>query len=282
MVYCRPERWAVAGVFLLGMISAACTTPSRSSVSSAVTYHPTPTLWVNPATPTSVAYDGRWRAKSSGVEYALFEATQDNRREWLLVVRLRPEWVRMQVAYAPDAPKTVREWQQLRQAELVVNAGFFDEQNRATGLVVADGQAFGRSYDGFGGMFALRNRTPSLQWLRVEPYRPDPSITQAVQGFPMLVMDGAVVEGIPTSDRRNRRTFVALDRSGRVLFGVTQMAQWRLIDLATYLVASELDIWRALNLDGGGSSGLWLSEPHSGISMNSPDPVPSVLLVWTD
>lgn len=271
-----------ASAAVLSLLAAACTASAHTSAPPPVTYYPTPTAWIAQPTPTPSLYDGHWRVKAPGIEYALFEATQGGYREWLVVVRLQPERVRMRVGYAPDAPRTVREWQQSSRADLAVNAGFFDEQHRATGLVIADGRQFGRSYVGFGGMFALRERAPSLHWLRLEPYRPDPRITQAVQGFPMLVMDGAVVEGIPPSERRNRRTFVALDRRGRVLFGVTQMAQWRLVDLAAYLAAGELDVWRALNLDGGGSSGLWLSAPHDSLSMNSPEPVPAVILVWAD
>ncbi|MCS6773925.1 MAG: phosphodiester glycosidase family protein [Anaerolineae bacterium] len=275
------KHWIAQAAVAFGLLGAGCTSPARPMAPPAVTYYPTPTaIPAVPPTPTSLVYDGRWQIKAPGIEYALIEATQDGRREWILVARVQPRRARMRVAYAPDAPKTVREWHLTSQADLVVNAGFFDQQNRTTGLVVADGQVFGRSYVGFGGMFALRSGAPSLQWLRDEPYRPDASITQAVQGFPMLVVDGAVVEGIPESDRRHRRTFVALDRSGRVLLGVTQLAQWRLSDLAIYLATSDLDVWRALNLDGGGSSGLWLSQPHTSISMNSLDPVPTVILVW--
>ncbi len=210
----------------------------------------------------------------------LLEATFNQRREWLTVVRVQPGQARFRVHYEPELPRRVRQWQRDTGAAVVVNGGFFDGQNRATALVIADGVAFGRSYRGFGGMFAVRNDgTLALFWLREQSYRPDPRIAHAVQGFPMLVVNGEVVNGIEDSGRRSRRTFVALDRAGNVLFGVTFFAQWTLTDLASYLVESPFDTWQAMNLDGGGSSGLWIQPPYDGVSMDSLDPVPAVIAV---
>ena len=74
---------------------------------------------------------------------------------------------------------------------------------------------------------------------------------------------------------------VVADLHGRrLLLGVTQMAQWSLTDLADFLAASPaLNVSRALNLDGGASSGLWMGGSFSGVSMNSFEPVPSVIAV---
>jgi uncharacterized protein YigE (DUF2233 family) len=88
------------------------------------------------------------------------------------------------------SPRSVRDWQAASGATLVINGGFFDKDFRATGLLIADGQAFGRSYRGFGGMFFVRHGKPGIQSLRAQPYRPDPAIRQAVQSFPMLVVNG--------------------------------------------------------------------------------------------
>jgi uncharacterized protein YigE (DUF2233 family) len=197
------------------------------------------------------------------------------------MTRIDPQRVTLQVAYAPDSPKRVREWQAELSADLVINGGFYDDANRATGLVITNGEVSGRSYRGFGGMFSWRAVGPTLHWLRDVPYRNDPSIEQAVQGFPMLVVDGARITQISDNGEPNRRTFVALDGEGRLLLGVTQMAQWTLTDLADFLdQAEDLHIVSALNLDGGASSGLWLSGDLARVSMESFDPVPLVIAVW--
>ncbi|MCS7087365.1 MAG: phosphodiester glycosidase family protein [Thermoflexales bacterium] len=260
-------------LFALILLSGACAsaTPTPSRRPAATIFEPTPT-------PKSTS--SSWLRKAPGVEYTLIEAHAEQHREWLLLVRLDPARITLRVAYDPNLPRTVRQWQQISSADVVINGGFFDDQNRTTGLLIADGRSFGRSYRGFGGMLAWREGAPLLIWLRTTPYRPDPRVTQAVQSFPMLVMDGAPVDGLPEEGIRHRRSFVAIDREGRLIFGVTQRAQWRLQDLATYLAQSDLGVWRALNLDGGGSSGLWLSNASAPYAMDSITPVPSVVMVW--
>lgn len=269
----RTSALVLSLAFALSACSAAQPRPQSITLNAPLPALPT-------AAPTQTKPPTGWWQKAPGIEYTLLEAWVTDHREVLVLVRLEPARVALRVAYDPELPRTVRQWQQESGADVVVNAAFFDEQNRAMGLLIADGRSFGRSYRGFGGMFAWREDAPTLTWLRTTPYRPDPRITQAVQGFPMLVMDGVPVEGLPENDVRHRRTFVALDRRGRVLFGVTQRAQWRLRDLAAYLAQSELDIWRALNLDGGGSSGLWMSGAQASASVDSFTAVPNVVMVW--
>jgi uncharacterized protein YigE (DUF2233 family) len=233
------------------------------------------------ATPFGAQYDGAWKPAMPGVDYMLAEMTVNERKEWVLMARVDPSQVNMRVHYDPAQPKSAREWQGHTQAGLVINGGFFNIENKVTGLLIADGNSSGRSYRGFGGMFSVGpDGAPALQWLRDDPYRANGNITQAVQGFPMLVVNG---ERIPTMDdngERNRRSFVALDAQGRVLLGVTQMAQWSLTDLADFLAGdSSLGVVSALNLDGGASSGLWMAGALDGVSMNSFDPVPAVIAV---
>lgn len=218
-----------------------------------------------------------------GIDFMLAQAKVNEREEWVLMARIDPAQVTMRVHYDPSQPKTAREWQAQTQAGLVINGGFFNDKNQITGLIVTDGEAAGRSYRGFGGMFLVgQDGAPALQWLRDEPYRMSENIAQAVQGFPMLVVNGERIEPMDDNGERNRRSFVAIDGQGRVLLGVTQMAQWSLTDLADYLANTKsLDVVSALNLDGGASSGLWLAGALDGVSMNSFDPVPAVIAVTT-
>ena len=235
-----------------------------------------------PAAPDAGSGQLVWHRAQSGIETLLAQRTVNTKTEVVLLARVNPQNATVHVVYSPDAPKSARDWQEETKADLVINGGFFDDKNRVTGLLIASGQHFGTSYVGFGGMFSWRasgrRRGPALQWLRDQPSRADPSITQAVQGFPMLVVGGARISSISDNGQANRRSFVALDGEGRLIFGVTQLAQWTLNDLADFLdQASDLNIVSALNLDGGASSGLWLSGAQADISMNSFEPVPAVI-----
>ncbi len=238
------------------------------------------TIFASPTPTAQIAKETTWLTLSPGIALLRTPARVNGHTERLIVARVDAQRATLRVLYDPRSPRSVREWQATSGAALAINGGFFDKDFRATGLLIADGQAFGRSYRGLGGMFFLRHGKPGIQSLRAQPYRPDPAIRQAVQSFPMLVVDGRRVPPIEDGERRNRRSFVAIDRQGRVLLGVTLMAQWTLNDLADFLATSPaLNARHALNLDGGASAGLWL-RGRDDLSMNSFEPVPAVIAVF--
>jgi uncharacterized protein YigE (DUF2233 family) len=238
------------------------------------------TIFASPTPTAQIAKETTWLTLSPGIALLRTPAQVNGHTERLIVARVDTQQAMLRVLYDPQAPRSVRDWQAASSATLVINGGFFDEDHRATGLLIADGQAFGRSYRGFGGMFFLRHGKPGIQSLRAQPYRPDPAIRQAVQSFPLLVMNSRRVPPIEDGERRNRRSFVAIDDQGRVLLGVTLMAQWTLNDLADFLAASPaLGVRHALNLDGGASAGLWL-RGRDDLSTNSFEPVPAVIAVF--
>ncbi len=280
---------AIGATVVIGLSVACSDAPAAPTASPTIfpspVIHPTqPAVVTNTPAPTVTppVYDGQWRALTSAIELLLLQGHSNGFDKLLIAARVDWRRAALRVFYDPQMPRTTRDWQRATGADLIINGGFFDEANRVTGLLITDGRAFGRSYRGFGGMLALRGGEPSLQWLRTHPYRFDPAIEQAVQSFPMLVVDGQRVAGIGDNGQRNRRSFVALDREGYVLLGVTQMTQWTLTDLADFLAASsELRVVHALNLDGGGSSGLWLDEALGGLSMNSFEPVPAVIAIFS-
>lgn len=120
----------------------------------------------------------------------------------------------------------------------------------------------------------------SVRWLREWPYDPDEPLVEAVQSFPVLVKPGGVM-GFPADadeGKPARRTVVAQDRSGSILVIVAPRGYLSLHELAVFLVGSDLEVDVALNLDGGGSTGLWLEAGGVGVEIDSITPVPSVIV----
>jgi hypothetical protein len=279
---------------LLCLLAACADGAPPPRLTQLVTLYPTtaahtsnPTVSPNANAQTSLPsldlYDGQWKPIKPGIEHMARRgrvmSNSEPADELLSIARIDPTLVQLRVQYAPTSPQHVREWLEATQADVVINGGFFDEQNIATALVVVDGATTGKSYSGFGGLFALRGNAPSLQWLKAQPYRPDPRITYALQGSPMLVYNARKVPGIHDNGGRNRRSFVAIDTQGRVLLGICQYAQWTLTDLAQYLAdAKDLEIQHAVNLDGGGSTGLWLRGGPEAVLTDSFDEVPIVIV----
>lgn len=282
------RRLQAVCVFAIGL--GACSGPAASGVltgppPSATATAPALRTTATPSPLPSSPLPSRPITLATGIE--VFAAPVSVRGadsgEAFLVARIDPVTADIRVKYSPSKPRAVREWQVALDADVVINAGYFTEDNAATALLIADGVVHGQSYRGFGGLFAVRPGPPpslSLQWLKEQPYAADRRIVQAIESFPMLVRKGKVVDGIVDDGRRNRRSFIALDRSGRLLIGVTRYASLTLTDLAAALAGEPgLAVDAAMNLDGGASSGLWLRAPGDALSIDSLDVVPAVVVV---
>jgi uncharacterized protein YigE (DUF2233 family) len=182
------------------------------------------------------------------------------------------------VLYDRENPRQVSEWFANASPLLAVNAGYFTEDNQATGLIISDGTRSGQSYAGFGGMFAVQGDRVQVRWLVAKPYSPSEPLRQAVQAFPMLVHSGGKA-GLSEDDGQiARRSVVGQDRKGRIVFVVSPDAFFTLKNLAAFLAASDLDLDTALNLDGGPSSGLMLAGPAGLTGVDSWIKVPAVIV----
>jgi exopolysaccharide biosynthesis protein len=71
---------------------------------------------------------------------------------------------------------------------------------------------------------------------------------------------------------------IGQDKNGRILFIVAPRGYFTLHQLSAYLTESDLNLDIAINLDGGGSTGLYVANPREIIS--SDRPLPFVILVY--
>lgn len=138
------------------------------------------------------------------------------------------------------------------------NGGYFTPDFLPLGLEVSDGVragAFQRS-SLLGGVLAVRGGRPSLIWK--EEYAEQKGTTQLFQAGPRLVVAGQPVPGLEATKRR-ARTFVLTDQSGNWAIGTCKSVTLRELSdiLATRSLLSEITVKRALNFDGGSSTGLW-------------------------
>jgi len=197
------------------------------------------------------------------------------------LVRLDPSVVIFRSHYSPGAPHTLAEWRDLLpQASVIVNGAFFDDEDRALGLLVSEGQVFGSSFAEFGGMFQVTAEGPRVRSLVSEPYQGE-TLAQAVQGFPVLLEAGGIMARQSDGfDRRARRTVIGQDWTGRIIVAVFPHSGISFAELQTWLLGSDLNLYIALALDGGRSSGLVINTPARGESYPSLDGVPSVIAVY--
>ncbi|MEM7601915.1 MAG: phosphodiester glycosidase family protein [Verrucomicrobiota bacterium] len=141
-----------------------------------------------------------------------------------------------------------------------VNGGFFLQNDAPSGLMVASGNETGKFGSGSllsGVLLSSGNRNPYL--LRRAEYGPKYKPTDLIQAGPFLVDQGATVRGLSPRNSR-RRTFVVHD--GGKWFAIGLSDSLTLAELGEVLAAegfSSRKIHRALNLDGGTSSGFYLN-----------------------
>lgn len=257
---------------LIGTISSIVYTINNTPSAMPVeTQAPAPTPTATPVfagTFEAISDGGTWSTVQPGLDRRVIriEDNQNQTVELVHIWRLDQTYYRLDVAF--DArPKTLETWQQETDAALVMNGGYFsinNERYSADGLLVVDGAASGRGFQGFGGMLAVSGRGTEVRWLVDEPYDPNERLEAALQSFPILVKPGGMLGFGPEREdhARARRTVIAQDRQGRILFIVTPQGYFTLHQLSAYLTASDLDLDIAVNLDGGGSTGLLIAEPR--------------------
>lgn len=129
-------------------------------------------------------------------------------------------------------------------------------------------------------MLAIQEHGAELRWLEAEPYQPSEQIRAALQSFPVLVRPGGQLGYGPEreSGARARRTVIAQDVQGRILLMVAPLGHFTLHELSAYLTTLDLNLDLAVNLDGGGSTGILVANPRELIAPTRP--IPFVILVF--
>ncbi|HSK88145.1 MAG TPA: phosphodiester glycosidase family protein [Anaerolineales bacterium] len=228
--------------------------------------------------------DTGWSLSGPGMERRAIELQDDQNQhvETVYVWRLDQNYFRMDVAYQ-ETPRSLETWQKETNASLVVNGGYYSVENERyfpDGLTISNGEAFGRSFAGFGGMLAITKTWTELRWLAEEPYNSYEPLQAALQSFPILVQPGGEL-GFG-AERENhvqaRRTVIGQDRDDRILFIVAPQGYFTLHQLSVYLTGSDLQLDIAINLDGGGSTGILVANPREIIAPTRP--LPFVILVY--
>ncbi|MCB1277501.1 phosphodiester glycosidase family protein [Prosthecobacter sp.] len=214
---------------------------------------------------------GQWRLESSskaasvghGAVYVVKQISGPAKAEIRLVV-FDEKQCRLRVVVNSDR-KTALSLDELGLAEnalAVCNGGYFHAGGDfgPAGLEIAGGVRQDKFTAGpwVGGLMVKQDNA-SLVW--ENEFRDSPDITEFLQCSPWLISEGRVWPAPPSKEpeQRNHRTFIITDTEGRWAIGTCKRTG--LLELAHILITpgiiSELKVTRALNLDGGPSTGLW-------------------------
>lgn len=226
------------------------------------------------------------------------ETSPRNLTMHIVLVDLTAPGIRFKLTPPGGSRETVRQttldFLSRERAQVAINAHFFlpypseDADAFVIGLAASEGRVYS-DFEEPTQSYALVRNAPALNIDRenhvsiVHPGDPRTALWNAVAGSAQIVTDGAktLPEYLPTGtltpggpqsysnadswyQRINARTAIGITRDGRtlVLFIVDRATVAEVADI----LRSDYGVWNALNLDGGGSTGMVLG----GVLLNSP------------
>jgi exopolysaccharide biosynthesis protein len=206
-----------------------------------------------------------WERVAPGVEYQ--RVTRGSMDAHVARVDLRNAKLRVVASEASDRGLTVSEFAKKRKAIIAINADYFDEQQQPIGLARGacgtwtKGQKVGRKQ----GLVAVGRKRAQIQQNTMKTRW---WMSGAVSGWPLINKNCAPLATLPGSDHFTRaphpRTAVGLSKDGRTMYIVVADGRREgvpgltLPELATFM--DELGACIAMNLDGGGSSAMWVRD----------------------
>jgi len=193
----------------------------------------------------------------------------------LQIVRIDPAILSPIVRSSKEHRKIKLMAQELN-AAVGINTNFFDPTGRPLGLIISEGETLRAVHHGgslLTGIFSLSTRGIEIVGREFPPAAPK----EAFQAGPLLIEKGTRTV-LKERGEGTRRGAIAVNREGLVLLVVTKnrFPGMTLTELQDFLATPSFRIISALNLDGGGSSQLFVRLPNNSeeIDISGGDPVP--------
>ena len=227
--------------------------------------------------PTDAAAQS-WSEKLDGVEYATVDRVHAVRIDLDLVgVSIFPK------VSAKSEPATPKSWAQKHSLEVAINANFYGMSDYSPcSFAICEGVNWGSSWNTatYAQMgFTKDNR---LKWLTQSSEAGQQNwMYHVVSGTPEIVVNGAVVPNLHSSQackdlghcaNTRARSGMGVDKDQKYLYLVVSKGDGSssgntVSDFATSMV--KLGVWYGINLDGGGSSGLYVNGTTYGTNVSS-------------
>lgn len=195
------------------------------------------------------------------------------------VVKIDPKLSTLSLKYNQEG-KTVGQWTQDQSNVIVMNAGFFKENNEPVGLLYIDGQRRDahRVNPSASGLLLLNQNRVQILNLANSPIPDESALKNALQTFPVLIDKGNIVAN-ENLTKQDRRSAIGVDKEGKVYLITADYPHLGLYDFSKTLHDSSLQFTEVLNLDGGGSTGMAINIGEYKDLIESISAVPTVLEV---
>jgi exopolysaccharide biosynthesis protein len=233
-----------------------------------------------------------WTAVAPGLDYREFTGAHSD----VHVARIDLTNDALMVIGTPQAHRgtTVSDYAKKNKALVAINADYFDAKFNPIGLTIGPcGQWEGSKDTGREGVVAVGKGRALIQKQSEVMDPVDEWVGAAVGGWPMLVKECTplTAKELPGSDAFTRaphpRTAVGLTKDGKTMYFVVAEGRrsgipgMTLAELAEFM-EEELGACSAINLDGGGSTAMWVGDkivnrPSDGVERRVGDHLAVVL-----
>jgi hypothetical protein len=188
--------------------------------------------------------------------HVVLEDSDSGERANLEMALFSPKSCQLRVIDNPDGTSSLAEAIPAAKCLAGVNGGYFDPNFAPLGLRIVDGKMTARLVHArlLSGVLIFSEH--SIQIVRAGEFSKKLKPSAAVECGPFLVDRGQRVAGLEAT-RRARRTFAAIGSGDRAALGCC--SEVSLAELSDILAGGggDFKVQRALNLDGGSSSGFW-------------------------
>ena len=221
-----------------------------------------------------------WSDPNPGVRYLRRTIEEPSVAIHALVIDTRVEGVRVIATPREERWGTVSDFAQTHRAAAAINGGFWGLFQRPTGVTAGGGALWdGAEPDPDFGHFGVQGDGRAVVFGpgEGEDARSLARLTDAASGRPVLVGDGEVLtevlDAFETSNQRQPRTAIGVSADARtIVIAVADGRQDHSHGLTLYQLARlmrELGAHAAINLDGGGSSTMYVERAGGIVSSPS-------------
>lgn len=217
----------------------------------------------------------KWQKISSDLEVATYNPKIDSIFSQEIIF-LRTALSGFNAAVLSDKDnksRTVKDFCRDSNSSICINANFFDENKKALGLVIKEGQTVNPLHKGGSLLNAIFSIEKNKIKITPRKYFDNFNSSYAVQSGPMLMQNGKVYSKFKSGDIESRRAGACIDYQGKlVLFcSLGEVTGPSFNKLVTILSMPGIACKDAINFDGGGSAQLYINEKFVNIKKFKPD-----------
>jgi len=212
--------------------------------------------------------DDEWRNIDNGADFKSIRLKRSDTGFDIIIKFLRMDLtvIEARVLYSKNPETNFQNVKNIAEKDNIIaaiNGSFFDMNGNPLGLLIADSKTINNrvvTHSIYSGIFYVKDDVPFIVYR--DNFTPV-GVTQALQVGPILIADGKDTEGFKDIHSIHYRSGIAIDNAGRVIIYATDTNYKgiSLYEIRHIMRLPDISCVNVLNLDGGGSTQMYISTP---------------------